>query len=761
MQINVDKKITLDKNGVEVFFAEIVSDCDQKVLVTLEGIDDAVCYNCKGKSFLGEDFIKYVQLKKGVAKRFWFSVEKNGTGEIIVKSDKGEKLASQEIEVTYSDRICQDPYADINTLSRIKWLNSDLAINNEIPKPFTKVLYNERTVEILGRKIKLNALGLPASIESFFNQGLKLSEKPTEILQSDFTFCIDSECFENQKFDTALSEDKIIINAVSESENFILDIKAKYEFDGFCEYVISLTAKTDIEKDVCLNIPIKESISKYFVGLGQIGGKFNKSVDWKWNVEFNQDSFWTGDVNAGLKVKLKGENYVKPFVNIYYKHQKLNMPESWGNDGKGGIKYQDNIFKAYSGKKKFIKGQSVRFDFDLMITPMKEIDLKKQFNMRFYHKLFDSKIWFDMAKKGGANIINVHHGNDLNPYINYPFFETEELKKFIKKSHDNDIKVKVYYTIRELTIHLPEFRVFRDLEHEIFNKRNVYDIFYWQEDSDKWVKENVGEDVIPAWKQDLKGDKYKDSFDSAIITDGQSRICNFYIEGLRYLLNNVGADGIYVDDVAFDRNTMKRVRKILDQKEGRFIDFHTCNHHLDHMAKNNCVTLYTELFPYIDKVWIGEGFDYDNSTPEFWLVEMSGIPFGVMSEMMDTANQYRGLLFGMTNRYGWQTNKSDPINIWKIFDKYDLDKAELIGWWDERNSVKLSNDFIKASEYVVGDKKYVALANFSNEDQITNFSVLGAKGYLVPELDRFQDAIKIADKITIKGGCGLFVEVIS
>jgi len=35
----------------------------------------------------------------------------------------------------------------------------------------------------------------------------------------------------------------------------------------------------------------------------------------------------------------------------------------------------------------------------------------------------------------------------------------------------------------------------------------------------------------------------------------------------------------------------------------------------------------------IDRTWIGEGFKADNSV-DFWLVEMSGIPFGLLSETL-------------------------------------------------------------------------------------------------------------------------------
>ena len=38
--------------------------------------------------------------------------------------------------------------------------------------------------------------------------------------------------------------------------------------------------------------------------------------------------------------------------------------------------------------------------------------------------------------------------------------------------------------------------------------------------------------------------------------------------------------------------------------------------------------------PYLDRLWIGEGFNCDRVSWDYWLVEMSGLPFGLMSEML-------------------------------------------------------------------------------------------------------------------------------
>ena len=55
------------------------------------------------------------------------------------------------------------------------------------------------------------------------------------------------------------------------------------------------------------------------------------------------------------------------------------------------------------------------------------------------------------------------------------------------------------------------------------------------------------------------------------------------IEGLDWLVKNAGCDGIYLDDISYDRTVMMRARKILDRspviksRGGGLIDLHSWN----------------------------------------------------------------------------------------------------------------------------------------------------------------------------------------
>lgn len=130
---------------------------------------------------------------------------------------------------------------------------------------------------------------------------------------------------------------------------------------------------------------------------------------------------------------------------------------------------------------------------------------------------------------------------------------------------------------------------------------------------------------------------------AAVINSGVSCWHNYYIEGLNWLVEHVGINGLYIDDVAFVRITMKRVRKILDRGQPEaLIDLHSANQFNVCDGFANSANLYLEHFPYINRLWFGEFFDY-NASPDFWMVEMAGIPFGVMGEMLqDGGNPWRG-----------------------------------------------------------------------------------------------------------------------
>jgi hypothetical protein len=229
-----------------------------------------------------------------------------------------------------------------------------------------------------------------------------------------------------------------------------------------------------------------------------------------------------------------------------------------------------------------------------------------------------------------------------------------------------------------------------------------------------WLQEHLNGDYIAGWYvPDLK--------DAAVVNSGVSRWHNFYLEGLDWLARNIGIDGLYIDDVAFDRVTMKRVRKILDRnRPNALIDLHSANQFNTRDGFANSANLYLEHFPYINRLWFGEYFDY-NSKPDFWLVELSGIPFGLMGEMLqDGGNPWRGMLYGMTNRLPWA---GDPSPLWKQWDAFGMEGSRMIGYWVPDGPVRTNRDDVLATSYVRDGRTMVALASWAPDTATVNLEI--------------------------------------
>ena len=273
---------------------------------------------------------------------------------------------------------------------------------------------------------------------------------------------------------------------------------------------------------------------------------------------------------------------------------------------------------AYSGERMLEAGSSITFDFAMIITPVKMLDMKSQFTDRYYHN--GPKPTPSQADiEAGVRIINVHQGNDYNPFINYPFLTVDKMKEFTKEWHARGCKIKIYYTLRELSNATAEIWAIRSLGNEILRGGNGGGF--------PWCREHFVTNYTPQWYEHFdNADKQGITADASILTaEGDSRWYNYYIEGLRWMVQNMDIDGIYLDDVSFDRRILKRMRRAMESvKPGCLIDLHS-NTGFSRGPANQ----YTEFFPYVDKLWFGESFLYDKMTPANWLVESSGIPFGL------------------------------------------------------------------------------------------------------------------------------------
>src|SRR6218665_493464 len=729
------------------------------------------CLNTNGTRYDGSPFVQNVNVKKGDVQAMWclVNVPANTTaglykGTVTVKADQSQATTIQiSLQVENKTAIDHD-ISQPELQTRLTWLNSTMAQQNDVINPYTPLKVTDKTISLLGRKVILNETGFPEQLQTFFTPAMtSMTDQAKNILAENIHFHIADAtthkdiAFKAQDFHfTQRDAGTVKWESTSLSAPLKMNVAGSLEFDGYLSYTVKLIALEDVAMDnVRFHIPFDSLAAKYLMGLGNKGGLRPDTVNWKWDVATkNQDGAWIGSVNAGLQFSLRDEHYVRPLNTNFYLKKPLVLPTSWGNDGKGGIwiaiKGTSMLMEAFTGPGTMKKGDTLFYNFNLLINSFHTLNTDFQWATRFYHQYKSP----DSIKATGATVVNIHHANKINPYINYPFIEHEAMKRYIDSAHRLGLKVKIYNTVRELSNRAYETFPMRSLGHAIYSpgKGGGY----------SWLQEHVIKDYIAAWfVPELK--------DAAIVNSGMSRWHNYYVEGMNWLVQHVGIDGIYLDDVAFDRITMKRIKRVLT-KDGHpgIIDLHSANQYNKSDGFNNSANLYMEHFPYLNRLWFGEYFDYEKNSPDFYLTEVSGIPFGLMGEMLqDGGNAWCGLIYGMTNRMPWSDN-ADPRPIWKIWDEFGMEGSEMIGYWVDDNPVRTDNDKVLATVYKKKGKVMIAIASWAEENVMVKLKIdwqalgldAGKVKLKAKEMKGFQEEkeFEVGDEIPVVKGKGwLFI----
>jgi hypothetical protein len=701
------------------------------------------CLSLGGIDHQGKAFTKELSLKPGQLQALWVGITIPATAKGVFDGEAKVQVAPDTaVPVRITLNVEGNPVSDsgdavAKNLSRLRWLNSVAGSEPTLTKPFTAVRTRGRVVQVLGRDLALGNDGLPARITSYFSSAnTRIQESGREVLAAPMTFVVETSegkaGWRNTFGRLSHTDLEATWTAESSGEAAHLETSGRLDYTGSSEVRVRLRAERDLElKDARLEIPVREDAASYFMGLNEQGGLRPAAVQWKWDVQKRQDCFWLGDVSAGLMLRFKDAEYLRPPVNIYYAFRRLRLPTSWGNEGRGGVNLEEAagqkvLASAYSGPRRMRKGETLDFIFELYLTPFRTLDTEKQWAVRFGHlggpkKGVDDAVANADARQG-PNVINVHHASFYSPYINYPYSD-DSFAAFcglVQRAHGKGVKLRVYYTTREITQNMPELFPLHSFNGEIIlpGPGKEARTLLHPNGPHAWLKENLREEFIPAWEAKV-GAPYAD-LDLSVITNPDSRWNNFYLEGLRHLTEKSDFDGMYVDDTALDANSLRRARRILDRRPGRLIDLHTWNHFNGDAGFANNLTIYMEILPYLDRLWLGEGFDANAAAPDFWLVEMSGLPFGLMSEMLDGANPWRGMVFGETARFPYS---GDPRGLWKVWDEFGIQGTEFLPFCAKDCPVKTDHPEVLASVYRKKGRAFISLGSWAKQDVSVHLDV--------------------------------------
>lgn len=676
--------------------------------------EEITCFNQEGINWDGNPISFTVNVPENKVQALWCGVQipENAIpgvykGEITLTVENGP-----DRQIPIKIEVCKQVLADkgdgdLWRHARLRWLNSKIGEDDLPVAPYSTMQVNGNILSATGKELVLETNGLPQDIR--INNYSVLS-KPVDFIveTSDGPVSFMAENLSVHKDADGLVSWK----ASSLQKQIHFDCHAYMEYDGYIRYNLKVSSESGMPvKDIKLVTAYTPYTSEYFMGTGFKGGYRPAVYRWDWTGPW--DSYWMGNDKAGLHVEYRGGTYNGPLLNDY----KPVPPQTWANGGMGSIRVSgtkgDKAEVIASTGINMLSPEVKNFEFALLITPVKPVNTAKHFSERYYHNNSDG---FDKAAEEEPNIANIHHAQKLNPVINYPFIVRDSLIRFVEHEHQFGRKVKLYYTIRELSNYVAEVYALKSLNHEIFVSGPGYGV--------PWHTEHLIDDYKPAWYTELPSE----TSDAALVLNGFSRWINYYLEGLRWMFENYRIDGIYMDDVSFDRNVMKRMRKIMaEYRPGALVDLHSNTWYSVGPANQ-----YTDFFPYVDRLWFGESFKYNEMMPDEWFVTFSGIPFGVMSEMLqDGGNRFLGMVYGTTARHSY--GKYSPAPVWGLWKSFGIEEARMSGYWDKDCPVHTNHPLVKATAYIKPGKVLISIGNFDTKEHGIRLSIDWKSLNLKPE----------------------------
>ena len=128
-----------------------------------------------------------------------------------------------------------------------------------------------------------------------------------------------------------------------------------------------------------------------------------------------QNQLWAGSPTAGLRVKLKGDEFdwESPL------HMQTAAPKSWGGDAGGGVvtalpalasagSEGDLAIAAWSGAVTLQPSTALHYKADLLVTPVKRLDTPRHFRRdRYYQYGYNGEANCDAIAGMGVKILPV------------------------------------------------------------------------------------------------------------------------------------------------------------------------------------------------------------------------------------------------------------------------------------------------------------------------------------------------------------------
>lgn len=379
------------------------------------------CYNLEGVDSTGLSFTKSISVSPGRVQPLWFgaTIPENlaaGSkiaGSVAIGSTLTSPTATVQIILSVSDAPGSVNAGDnIPSLyTRLRWLNSDLAMDTEVVTPYTAITSQKEhascdTVSILNRDVILGTLGFPVAVNVTTPATMHgaLPSRTTPILD-DGGIHLEVYLTENQPPLNFTAHGCPVVNltgpgramwsAVSTVTVGTLSLTANVtmtlSFEGYMDAQIDLTASIPTNvSDIRLITPIRAADGLIRMGMDMeaLPVSTGAPIMWRWGAPSKMSSaVWVGSPSAGVRLHLKGSG---PFWDSPAPNPDLiDPPTEWGAvSGAGGCNVTARAtggacLTAFTGQQ-LLSQTPVSLHYDMTITPFKTANQTEHWGLRHF-----------------------------------------------------------------------------------------------------------------------------------------------------------------------------------------------------------------------------------------------------------------------------------------------------------------------------------------------------------------------------------------
>lgn len=737
-------------------FSDIVSGNDTRI-----SAESMTCFNLTGVDAEGVPFVKEFTVDKGSIRPLWIGVDipsdASGeyTGSLLITCNGGMRK-----EVSLQINVCgsvipfngdEEPWR----MSRLRWLNSNVGTDlHNVPPPYTPIELQTSTLKVINRQIHLSSAGLPDRITS----------NDRDILAAPVEFVVHTN---NESVSFVHSSSQVIEQNPSsirqqhqlKSTDYDMTINSQADFDGVVSYdVVIQSRRNSLVDNIELKIAYHKDIAEFMAGLGVKGGYRPQRLSWKWPKEKPmpaQNVMWLGGVDAGLAIKLL------PMRNNFEGAEITpSLYEEWINNGNGGVDVDQTAdtvnVRAYTGAVSLNENEDYHLRFRLYVTPFKPMS---------------STMWKQHLGGIGEKATtfwHLHHDMPAHPYINYPYLTMDKIAALQRRAIDEGLDgISVYYGSLELSTYCAELFGFKSLGDEIIDARN-----YFRKPGQHgyvpksmvnlpgcaWQQEHLVYDYTPHWHSEGRDNAVMISYQNS----GNWRYYNYFLGGVDYLKQHAGNIGIYNDGIFYNRQTLRRLIRILCRDNDRSYIFPL---HAGYTPTTSTAMIFIDHLSLVQTIMFGEGFSFDES-PDYMLIEESGLPFGLINQWHanpNPARPYHYMLYA-------GAPCTEGVYIREFYNQWHIQDSSMKGWWDKECPVRTDNDDILATAYIIpGQKTLICVASWLDSTQGISLDVdytsLGLDPdnvkYVVPNITCLQNPTQLStlNNIRIDGRRGIVISV--